>query len=80
MCYRCYLKELPFFNTQNLSEETISITDRTTQNNLYSQALEQNRNSLSIAHLNTQSMSPTFDESQLMLYQHPIDIITLSET
>ena len=80
ICYRCYLKELPFFNTQNLSEETISIKDQTTQNNLHSQALEQNRNHLSIAHLNTQSMSSTFDEFQLMLYQHPIDIITLSDT
>ena len=29
ICYRCYLKELPFFNTQNLSEETISIADQT---------------------------------------------------
>ena len=29
ICCRFYLKELPFFNTQNLSEETISITDQT---------------------------------------------------
>ena len=28
ICYWCYLKELPSFNTQNLSEETISITDQ----------------------------------------------------
>ena len=26
ICCRCYLKELPFFNAQSLSEETISIT------------------------------------------------------
>ena len=36
ICCRCYLEELPFFNTQNLSQETISITDtesyRTIQN------------------------------------------------
>ena len=65
--HRCYLKEIPFFNTQNLSQETISITDQTIQNNVHSEALETNRNHLSIAHLNTQSTflhfySSTFDE------------------
>ena len=68
------------FNTQDLSEETISITDETIQNNVHSEALETNRNHLNIAHLNTQSMSSTFDEFQVILYQHPFDIITLSET
>ena len=42
--------------------------------------LETNRNHLSIAHLNRQSMSSTFDEFQVMLCQHPFDIITLSKT
>ena len=78
ICYRCYLKELLFFNTQNLSEETISITDQTILNNVHSEALETNRNHLSIAHLNTQSMSSIFDEFQAILYQLPFDIITLS--
>ena len=80
ICCRCYLKELQFFNTQNLSEETISITDQTIQNNVHSEVLETNRNHLSIAHLNTQSMSSTFDKFLVMLYQNPFDIITLSET
>ena len=39
ICYRCYLKELQFFNTQNLSEETISITDQTIPNSVHSEAL-----------------------------------------
>ena len=78
--YRYYLKELPFFNTQNLSEEIISITDQTIQNNVHSEALETNRNHLSITHLNAQSMSSKFDEFQVMLYHHPFDIIMLSET
>ena len=43
------------FNTQNLLEETISITDQTMQNNAYSEAFERNRNHLSITHLKTQS-------------------------
>ena len=67
ICCRCYLKELPFFNTQNLSEEAISITDQTIQNNVHSEVLETNRNHLSIAYLNTQSLSSTFDEFQVML-------------
>ena len=68
------------FNTQNLSEETISITDQTIRNNVLSEALETNRNYLSITHLNTQSMSSTFDEFQILLYQDRFNIITLSET
>ena len=80
ICYWRYLKELLFFNTENLSEETISITDETMQKNVHYEALETNRNHLSITHLNTKSMSSTFDEFQLMLYHHPFDIITLSET
>ena len=80
ICYRCYLKELPFFNTQNLLEEIISITDQTTKNNVHSEAFKTNRNHLSITHLNIQSMSSTFDEFQVMLYQHPFDVIRLSET
>ena len=76
ICYQYYLKELPFFSTQNLSEEMLSITDQTIENNVHSESLETYRNHLSIAHLNTQSMSSTFDEFQVMLYQHPFDIIT----
>ena len=71
-----------FFNIQNFSDKTISIIDQIIQNNVHSEAnlLETNRNHLSIAHLNRQSMSSTFDEFQVMLYQHPFDIITLSKT
>ena len=42
ICCQCYLKELPLFNTQNLSEETISITDQAIQNNVHSEALKTN--------------------------------------
>ena len=80
ICCRCYLKELPFFNTQNLTEETISITDQTIHNNVHSEALETNRHHLSIVYLNTECMSSTSDEFQEMLYHHPFDIVTLSET
>ena len=58
----------------------LNVLDQTIQNNVHSEALETNRNHLSIAHLNTQSMSSTFDEPQVMVSQHPFDIITLSET
>ena len=42
--------------------------------------LEQNRNRASIAHLNTQCLSSTFDEFHVMLNEYQFDIITMSET
>ena len=45
----------------------LNVLDQTIQNNVHSEALETNRNHLSIAHLNTQSMSSTFDEPQVMV-------------
>ena len=48
--YRCYLKEIPFFNTHNLLEKTILITDQTIQNNVHSESLETNRNHL-VSHI-----------------------------
>ena len=41
---------------------------------------EQHRQHLSIAHLNTQSISSTFPQFVAMLNIHQFDIITLSET
>ena len=42
--------------------------------------LDQNRNRTSIAHLNTQCLSSTFDEFHVMLNEYQFDIITMSET
>ena len=42
--------------------------------------LDQNRNRTSIANLNTQCLSSTFDEFHVMLNECQFDIITMSET
>ena len=42
--------------------------------------LDQNRSRTSIAHLNTQCLSSTFDEFHVMLKEYQFDIITMSET
>ena len=42
--------------------------------------LNQYRQHLSVAHLNTQSISSTFPQFEAMLNIHQLDIITLSET
>ena len=50
------------------------------QNDVRTEALETHKNYISIANLNTQCMSSMSDECLIMLCQHPVDIITLSET
>ena len=42
--------------------------------------LDELKKHISICHLNTQSMSSTFDEFQFMINQTKFDVITLSET
>ena len=42
--------------------------------------LDQNRNRTSIAYLNTQCLSSTFDEFHVMLNEYQFDIIAMSET
>ena len=48
--------------------------------NEYLEKLDELKKHTSICHLNTQSMSSTFDEFQFMINQTRFDVITLSET
>ena len=48
--------------------------------NEHLEKLDELKKHISIYHLNTQSMSSTFDEFQLMINQTRFDVITLSET
>ncbi len=43
-------------------------------------ALTSNSSHLSLMHLNTQSMTSTFDELVMLLNDYPFDVVTLSET
>ena len=48
--------------------------------NEHLEKLDELKKHISICHLNTQSMSSTFDEFQFMINQTKFDVITLSET
>ena len=78
-CYRCFSTELPFHNERSLyidrDAETHDELNVETDN-----ILNQHRQHLSIAHLNTQSISSTFVQFEAMLLSYKFDLITLSET
>ena len=61
-------------------EEDIATTGEIIPIGVRSEALVTHENHPSIAHLNTQSISSTFDEFQVMLYHYLFDIITWSDT
>ena len=48
--------------------------------NEHLEKLDELKKHISICHLNTQSMSSTFDEFQLMINQTRFDVIAISET
>ena len=48
--------------------------------NEHLEKLDELKKEISICHLNTQSMSSTFDKFQFMINQTNFDVITLSET
>ena len=48
----------------------MATTGEIIQNDIHSEALVTHKNHLSIAHLNTQSMSLKFEEFRAMFYQH----------
>jgi exonuclease III len=77
LCNRCVLSEMPFFscNIQPAQQQVSCdfIQDSITKLNTH-------RNHLSVAHLNTQSISSTFTQFEAMLKSHEFDVITLSET
>jgi len=81
-CSTCESRELPFFNCRDLNTSNISTTTSKDADyeNEHIEKLEELKKHISISHLNTQSMTSTFDEFQLMVHQTNFDIITLSET
>jgi len=82
VCSSCESRELPFYNCNdfNISTDSITTTNEDEYENEHINKLEELRKHLSISHLNTQSMTSTFDEFQLMVHQTKFDIITLSKT
>ena len=78
-----HFKELPFSGLLEFLE--ITATSPTTTNsadyeNIHILNLKSHGKHLSIGYLNTQSIVSSFDEFNVMLQEHPFDIMTLSET
>ena len=74
-CFSCASIELPFQKVRD--ELNTSVERNANYTNEHLQKLELKKH---ICHLNTQSMSSTFDEFEFMINQTNFDGITLSET
>ena len=82
VCGNCHFKELPFSRLREFPE--VTVTSPTTINsveyeNIHVLNFTSHRKHLSIGHLNTQSMVSLFDEFHVMLQEHRLNILALSE-
>ena len=83
VCEFWHFKELPFLGPREFHEITGTsprIVNSIDYENIHILNLKSHGKHLSIGHLNTQSMVSSFDEFNVMLQEHPFDILTLSET
>ena len=84
-CNHCLHSVLPFYTvpTASFNESPLSIpkinpdVDGT---NPHIEVLNANSNHTSIAHLNSQCLSSTFDEFSVFMETYQMDIVSLSET
>ena len=87
-CRLCLCAELPFHGTRSIngqlsapdSQPTTTIMVDDPQADQHINTLNANNDRISIAHLNTQSITSSFAEFEAMLMRYKFDIITLSET
>ena len=86
-CSNCTLSELPFFKVKDLvsldsttDEKANDSSDLQLDFDSHLDALARRQKQLSFMHLNTQSMTSTFDDLLLVIQRYDFDIITLSET
>ena len=81
-CHSCLLTQLPFYHVRDMSTiENFQVHDEAKNFTLPSiSTLNQYRQHLSVAHLNTEAITSTFPEFENMLKSHDFDIITISET
>ena len=80
---KCYFRELPFTShsdTENINENTDLPLSATYYVDIHAEKFKEYHKHLSIKHLNTQFMSFTFDDFQVMINENHFDIVTLSET
>ena len=77
-CFSCASTELPYNKVRDELNTNIESDENYTNEHL--EKLDELKKHLSICHLNTQSMSYTFDEFQFLINQTLFDVITPSET
>ena len=83
------MAELPLYKTNSLNSSVKSLKQQAEQQiqqpkllhdfDPYLKLLDQNRNCISIAHLNTHCLSSAIDKFHVMLNEYQFDIITMSE-
>ena len=78
-CHACTLRELPLYHQDVLpvNKKEVAVDNCI---NTHATKLQELKTHISICHLNTQSMTSTFDEFQFMVNESKFDIIPLSET
>ena len=76
--FSCVSIELPFHKLRD--QLNTSIEKNANYTNEHLQKLDELKKQISICHLDTQSMSSTFDEFQCMINQTNVDVIALSQT
>ena len=83
-CPNCTLSLLPFFTTRNIDFNQTSpyddLNDSLPDQDIHTQSLNQHKNRISIAHLNTQSLLPSITEFSTLAYKYNLDIYTISES
>ena len=80
VCESCHFKEPPFSGLREFHEITATKINSIDYENIHVSNFNGYRKNLSIRHSSTQSMVSSFDEFNVMLPEHPFDILTLSET
>ena len=78
-CSKCLLSVLPFHHLRDI-DDIDNVIDDDPFTPVSVNLLDNYRQHLSVAHLNTQSMSSSFPQFEAMLVSHQFDLITMSET
>ena len=83
-CPNCTLSQLPFFTTRNIDLNQTSpfddLNDSLPDQDTHIQSLNQHKNRISIAHLNTQSLLSSISEFSTLAHKYNLDIYTISES
>ena len=74
------LSELPFFGQRSLDTSDVIDNRLPVDEDQYLNALEERSQQLKVLHINTQSMTSTFDSLLMTIDRYSFDIITMSET